>query len=235
MAIVDTTARVYDDGIRFIPERAREGRIGGFNTRTSRAIRRREEVARKVGIVEIPCDGGRRLAQIGGCLLVMEAPEDDTEQGGEAGEREGLESAGGTSAAVARKVVEGVARCVLVENLFKRHAAAHADSDGDPVEGRELISTRVTLEAFHRRQFKSAPVAVDHRPVELEMVMPVIGRRLEEALLGCVGLRGLALAVSPCICLIVKVSEQKGHELLSVLLLLATKLLNAPALIANVT
>lgn len=101
MAIVDATARVNDDGVRFIPERTREGRISGFDTRTCRAIRRRKKVARKVGVVEIPCDGGRRLAQIGGCLLVVEAPEDDTEQGGEAGEREGLQSAGGTSAAVA--------------------------------------------------------------------------------------------------------------------------------------
>jgi hypothetical protein len=65
--------------------------------------------------------------------------------------------------------------------------------------------------------------------------MPVISRRLEEALLRCVGLRSLALAVSPSICLVVKVSEQEGHELLSVLLLFATKLLDAPALIANVT
>lgn len=124
---------------------------------------------------------------------------------------------------------------MLVENLLKRHAAAHANSDGDPVEGSELISTRVTLEAFDRRQLESAPVAIDYRPVVLEMVMPVISRRLEEALLRCVGLRSLALAVSPSICFVVKVSEQEGHELLSVLLLFATKLLDAPALIANVT
>lgn len=124
---------------------------------------------------------------------------------------------------------------MLIESLLQRHGSAHRHCYGDQLKGCEAIRACPAFEALDCGELETTPVAVNDGLVEFEMVIPVFSSSLQESLSRRVGLRNLPLTVSSRIRLIVKVSQDERHELLSILLLHAAKLFDASTLLTKMT
>lgn len=100
MSVVDTATGMNNNSVSLIVEPARKARIHEIGLGSILSATR-EEVARKVDVVEVPFDGRSRLNNILFCLYVVEAAKGDAKKIRKAGKRDYLLSLGLVAAVIA--------------------------------------------------------------------------------------------------------------------------------------
>lgn len=147
VAVVGAAAGVHNDGVALVTKGALERVVIGAGRRVAVAVL--EKVRRKVKVVEVPGYGRRRLLDVAGGLVVVEAAEAYAQQRRQARKGDGLHRTRVAAALVAGEVVEGVVGNVLVQGLLQSlPGASQRDGCGNPFKRRKCISLGVAIQAF---------------------------------------------------------------------------------------